>query len=358
MPPAPHRRGSLPETEPGAADPCRRLAPMPQAAPLHSGAGCGSPAPPFHFDAAGPCPAIPSATPGLDGTPLIVLHRNGPLPEVDLDEADLCLTSQPGAPAPWVTVPDPAAAQARALRACAAQPVAAAVLLRVLRLTGGMKAQDALEVESLAFSTLLGGAGFRGWLARRGPMAAPSLPGDPLRFEREGDAVTLTMADPAGRNALSAAMRDALAGALDNCLIDPTRPIVTLMGGPRAFCSGGALAEFGVAQDLAVAHLVRRSQSVAGRLMALGPRARVVAGGAAIGAGCEIAAAAAHVALRPGAWFQLPELAMGLIPGAGGTVTVPRRIGRHRACWLMLTGQRLGAAQALDWGLADGICGP
>lgn len=409
----PHRQGSLPEADaavpppPYRFDDCAPSAEVSGTCRAAVAGGEADPAPGFPPAWAAPRGALSRADPpgvgpvagpevvaALAGGPVIVLHRGGPLPEVDPEEADLCLTALPGAPAPWVAVPDPVAAEARILRACAAQPVAAAVLLRLLRLTGGMAVQDALEVESLAFSALLGGAGFRGWLARRGPVAAPALLPDPLRcawegegiagsvlppgplrcarggeaipgsaalpdllrFEREGEAVTLTMADPASHNALSARMRDALAAALDSCLIDPTRPIVTLTGGPRVFCSGGALAEFGLARDLGLAHLVRREQSVAGRLLALGPRARVVAGGAAIGAGAEIAAAAAHVAVRPGAWFRLPELAMGLIPGAGGTVTLPRRIGRHRACWLMLTGQRLGAAQAVDWGLADGLC--
>jgi enoyl-CoA hydratase/carnithine racemase len=46
---------------------------------------------------------------------------------------------------------------------------------------------------------------------------------------------------------------------------------------------------------------------------------------------------------------------MGLVPGAGGSVSVPRRIGRWRAAWLMLTGDRLPAATALPWGLVDEI---
>jgi enoyl-CoA hydratase/carnithine racemase len=46
---------------------------------------------------------------------------------------------------------------------------------------------------------------------------------------------------------------------------------------------------------------------------------------------------------------------MGLVPGAGGTVSVPRRIGRWRAAWLMLTGTRLDAGTALRWGLVDEI---
>ncbi|MDX5358456.1 MAG: enoyl-CoA hydratase/isomerase family protein [Rhodobacterales bacterium] len=289
--------------------------------------------------------------------PQIILHGQGPLPSVG-PAADLWLTTRPDAPAPWVSVPDPRAAQARVLRACAAQPVAAAVLLRLLRLSEAMAPEAALEVESLAYSALLGSAGFREWLDRRGAMQAPTPPEDPVIFARLGDVVTLTMADPASHNAMSARMRDALVAALDSCLIDPTRPVVTLTGGARAFCSGGALAEFGLAHDLAAAHLLRRGQSVAGRLFALGGRASVQVGGAAIGAGAEIAAAASQVLAQPGGWFQLPELAMGLIPGAGGTVSLPRRIGRHRAAWLMLTGQRIGAARALDWGLVDRMLAP
>jgi enoyl-CoA hydratase/carnithine racemase len=55
------------------------------------------------------------------------------------------------------------------------------------------------------------------------------------------------------------------------------------------------------------------------------------------------------------AWFQLPELSMGLIPGAGGTLSLPRRIGRQRTAWLALSGVRLDAATALRWRLVDAI---
>lgn len=292
---------------------------------------------------------------GLWPGPVIRLHRGGPLPGVDTGACDLCLSVAPDAPAPWVAVADPDAAQARVLAAVAAQPVAAAVLLQVLRLTEVLPVEAALEVESLAYSTLLGGQGFRDWLAARGPSRVPAVPAEPLRMTREADAVALVLDDPASRNALSAAMRDALAAALDACLVDPTRPTVTLSGGPRVFCSGGALAEFGQAGDLAAAHLLRQAQSVAARVLALGPRGRVQVCGAAIGAGAEIAAAAHRVQAGPRASFRLPELAMGVIPGAGGCVSISRRVGRHLAAWLMLTGQRIGAARALDWGLVDTV---
>jgi enoyl-CoA hydratase/carnithine racemase len=75
--------------------------------------------------------------------------------------------------------------------------------------------------------------------------------------------------------------------------------------------------------------------------------------GACVGAGVELPAFAAQVSASEDAFFQLPELAMGLVPGAGGTVSLPRRIGRQRTAWLALSGQRLDAETALAWGLVD-----
>ena len=54
---------------------------------------------------------------------------------------------------------------------------------------------------------------------------------------------------------------------------------------------------------------------------------------------------------REGAFFQLPEVAMGLVPDAGGTVSLPPRIGCQRTAWLALTRERLDAETALAWGL-------
>jgi len=61
------------------------------------------------------------------------------------------------------------------------------------------------------------------------------------------------------------------------------------------------------------------------------------------------------VLAAPDTAIALPELLLGLIPGAGGTVSLPRRIGRHRTARLALTGERLDARTALDWGLIDAI---
>ncbi|MGH7287034.1 MAG: enoyl-CoA hydratase/isomerase family protein, partial [Myxococcota bacterium] len=57
----------------------------------------------------------------------------------------------------------------------------------------------------------------------------------------------------------------------------------------------------------------------------------------------------------PSAFFVLPEVGMGLVPGAGGTVSLPRRIGRQRTAWLALSGRRLPAEEARALGLVDEI---
>jgi enoyl-CoA hydratase/carnithine racemase len=75
--------------------------------------------------------------------------------------------------------------------------------------------------------------------------------------------------------------------------------------------------------------------------------------GSCVGAGMELPAFAGRVVAHPAARFALPELSLGLVPGAGGTVSLPRRIGRHRTALLGLTGAVIDAPTALAWGLVD-----
>jgi enoyl-CoA hydratase/carnithine racemase len=74
-----------------------------------------------------------------------------------------------------------------------------------------------------------------------------------------------------------------------------------------------------------------------------------------VGAGIELAAFAGKLTAREDAFFQLPEVAMGLVPGAGGTVSIPRRIGRQRTAYLALSGLPVDAITARQWGLIDEI---
>ncbi len=307
----------------------------------------------------------------LAGSPLVLLaprdplppggvrvgvDRAGELPVLDPADYDALVTTAPDAPAPWVSIA-PARLDARLdrVRANAAHsPVAAAMLARLLRMGEGLRFDTALELESLAYSALLGGAEFARWLAARGAVADGDQTAAPVRYERADDRVILTLASPGNRNAMTAAMRDALYEALVNVLEDPSGPQMILRADGRCFSTGGALGEFGRARDLAAAHVIRTQRSCARVLYRLGTRAEVHLHGACIGSGAEVPIAAARRLAAPDALFQLPELGMGLIPGAGGTVTFARAIGRHRLAWLVLGGFRLNAAQALRWGLVHG----
>lgn len=291
------------------------------------------------------------------GAVTILVDQPGTLPELDPADYDVLVTTALGAPAPWVSVlPERLAAQLAAVQAAASlSPIASATLARVLRLGEGLHFEAALELESLAYSTLLGGGEFARWLAGsarepEGPQAEA-----PVRYDRTGDVVTLTLASPGNRNAMSAAMRDALYEALVNVLEDPSLPRLVLQAEGKCFSTGGALAEFGTAQDLAAAHVIRTQHSCARVLHRLGERAEVRLHGACIGSGIEVPMAAARRQGAADVLLQLPELRMGLIPGAGGTVTLARAIGRHRLLWLVLGAFRIGAAQALDWGLLSAV---
>jgi enoyl-CoA hydratase/carnithine racemase len=148
-------------------------------------------------------------------------------------------------------------------------------------------------------------------------------------------------------------MRDALVEALAVATWDTSILRVVVQGAGPSFCSGGDLDEFGAARDVARAHLVRIGQSAAAVLHSLRDRVEARVHGACIGAGIELPAFCGTVVARDDAFFELPELAMGLVPGAGGTVSVGSRIGRWRTAYLALSGERIGVATALDWGLVD-----
>ncbi len=237
-----------------------------------------------------------------------------------------------------------------------ASPLAATALVQCLRAGEGAGVEAGLVLESLVYSTLQAGPEFAAWrAARAAPHPRPPPKGPAVRCSREGDALRVTLARPEKRNAFSVEMRDGLVEALRLALSDPEIREVVLDGEGPAFCSGGDLDEFGTLPDPATAHAVRTTRSAARLLAALAPRVRAELHGACVGAGVELPAFAARVAARADATFWLPELALGLIPGAGGTVSLPRRIGRQRTAWLALSGRPIDAPTALRWGLIDEV---
>jgi hypothetical protein len=248
------------------------------------------------------------------------------------------------------------AAVGRLRDAVSRSPRAAVACGQLVRQTAVLGTGEGLAAEATAYSLLLGGPEFARWLGERGPpRPRRSEPAEPVLVTRDGGRLSIVLNVPERRNAFSVGVREALLEAVLLAEADPTIELVELRGAGPAFCSGGDLDEFGTATDLVAACLVRLSRAPWRVIERIAPKVTVFAHGACVGAGAEIAAYAGRVVAAPDAFFALPEVRMGLVPGAGGSVSVVRRIGRWRAAWLMLTGERLPAATALSWGLVDEI---
>lgn len=250
---------------------------------------------------------------------------------------------------------DERAALAPIIRRVARAPRAAAIAIDLLRATARLDVEDALVAESLAFATLQGGGEFVGWLAGRTPAVHVDHVGNPVRLSRVGSTLSIRLDRAETHNAIDRTMRDALFEALTLAALDHGIERVVLTATGRAFSVGGDLSEFGTTRDPAEAHAIRRRTLPARALARCADIVHAHVQGACIGAGIELAAFAGRLSATQGAWFQLPELAMGLIPGAGGCVSIPRRIGRQRTALMILSGRRLDARTALDWGLIDAI---
>ncbi|MGA4540501.1 enoyl-CoA hydratase/isomerase family protein [Uniformispora flossi] len=270
------------------------------------------------------------------------------------EACDVLLTGPSDAPRPWVGRGDPHAAAARLAAVVDSQPAASLALVQVLRMGSVLTGADRIAAESLAYSMLLSGAGFRAW-RESAPARTPRPVAEPVLVRREGDALHVTLDRPQARNAMDAGTRDALCEAFRIAVADPSVAEVHLRGNGPAFCSGGDLAEFGTSADPARAHLIRVHRSPGAQLQRCGPRVTAYLHGACVGAGIELPAFAGRVVAASDTAIRLPEIAMGLIPGAGGTASIPPRIGRHRTAWLALTGDTLTAERALAWGLVDAL---
>jgi enoyl-CoA hydratase/carnithine racemase len=273
------------------------------------------------------------------------------------DEATFTLTDEECDDRRAITVPSVSDALAELAERGRQWPQAVSVCDDVLRsIDPAGPTRAGVITESLAYSTLQSGPEFARWLAERGPATVPEMP-EPVQAVRDGDRLNVRFNRPQRHNAFSTDMRAALLEALEVARIDPSITEVVLTGNGPSFCSGGDLAEFGSFADPASAHLARTRHSpalVLDELTArLGRSCRARVHGQVLGSGLEMAAYCGCVQARPNAVLGLPELSLGLIPGAGGTVSITRRIGRWRTAYLVLSGRTIDTATALRWGLID-----
>jgi enoyl-CoA hydratase len=172
-----------------------------------------------------------------------------------------------------------------------------------------------------------------------------------LRYAKHGSVAVVTLDRPEKLNAYNVAMRDDLHAVLGAADEDPEVRALVLRGAGRAFSTGGDVSEFGTAPSPLVARAVRWRRDVWGRLLELRAATIAAVHGHAVGGGLEMAMLCDVCIASPDARFALPETGLGMIPGVGGTQTVPRRIGVGRALELVLAARVLDARAAQASGL-------
>jgi enoyl-CoA hydratase len=183
---------------------------------------------------------------------------------------------------------------------------------------------------------------------------SPGVASDVLVESHPAEGVAmLRLNRPAVLNALNLDLRRALAAAFTRLDADDTVRAIVIAGGERAFCAGADLHEY---VDATPVEIIGRDMDRLWGAIA-GCRKPVVAcvRGHALGGGCELAMHADLILASESAKFGQPEVLIGLMPGGGATQRLTRALGKFHAMRLLMTGQPIGALEALQIGLASEV---
>lgn len=191
------------------------------------------------------------------------------------------------------------------------------------------------------------------------PNPNPSI--ETVTYVEQGAVAIVTLNRPTALNSFTRQMHKELWAALDQAEANPAIRAMVITGAGRAFCAGADLAEFDFEPGPDLADLMRRADPGPVIDQAFNPTARrlqnlrmpVIAAvnGVAAGAGASLAMTCDIAIAAPGASFIQAFSKIGLIPDAGGSWFLPQRLGLARAMALALTGDKLSAAQAKEWGM-------
>ena len=229
----------------------------------------------------------------------------------------------------------------------------ALVLAHLLRQKAYQNVSQGLVLESLSYGMLQSGSQFKAWLNQRGDIARVLDEKPVVLASRSDESLEIYLNRPERSNAYSSDMRDQLFDFLQIARFDEAVTKVKLHGLGKSFCSGGDLAEFGSVDFPPDGHIIRLHRSPALSSHSIADKLEVYLHGVCAGAGIEIPAFASRVFGNESVEIFLPEISMGLIPGAGGTVSLPRRIGPQKTAYLAMSGKTLSLSDALAWGLID-----
>ncbi|MGR2751311.1 enoyl-CoA hydratase/isomerase family protein [Agromyces arachidis] len=175
----------------------------------------------------------------------------------------------------------------------------------------------------------------------------------PVRVERDGAVATVVIDRPAALNALSPDVLSAIADAFESLLAerDAVRGVIVVGEGGRAFVAGADIRSLAGLTPEQGAEAARLGHRVAAAIEAFPAPVIACVDGFALGGGLELALACDFVYATDASAFGQPEVRLGLIPGFGGTVRLPRAVGLSLAKELIYTGRRIDAATAEAAGL-------
>ena len=232
-------------------------------------------------------------------------------------------------------------------------PHASAAFERLMERAPFASIDEGLVAESLVYSELQAGEEFAAWRAAT-PRKQRPRQDSAVYVERSDDELRIVLNRSETRNALNVQMRDEWLDALAVAHADPSLRVVVSGNGP-SFCAGGDLDEFGTFPSPEEAHEIRIQRSIGAAIAAIADRVTFHIHGACYGSGIELPAFASWVVAAPDTRIALPEIGIGVIPGAGGTVSITKRIGVELMRALTLSRQPIDAQTALAWGLVDSI---
>src|SRR6201981_3215680 len=181
--------------------------------------------------------------------------------------------------------------------------------------------------------------------ARGAPMGSANASVD---FRRDGEIAVVTVDTPPV-NALKHEVRAGLAEALQQARDDDAVKAVVIACAGRTFFAGADITEFGKPTQ------PRSLPEVIGAIEAMPKPVVTALHGTALGGGFELALACHFRVAVSGARVGLPEVKLGLLPGAGGTQRLPRLVGPEKALQVIVTGEPIGAAEARADGIIDEI---
>ncbi len=189
-------------------------------------------------------------------------------------------------------------------------------------------------------------------------MSADTPTFETLSIEPAGEHVAVVRLNrPEASNALNTQMGRDLVRYFEDVALDPKnlRCIVLTGAGEKAFCAGGDLKErHGMTDEAWTRQHVIFERMVRALIDCPVPVIGAV-NGAAYGGGCEIAGCCDFLYAADSARFALTEVTLGIMPGGGGTQTLPRAVGERRAKELILTGKPFSSAEAREWGLVNEV---